>query len=62
MYFLYGGFTSYPSSLQWSPVSQNWYFPFLLDQSVRQAFLVDSRGQRPLWSYTNEGFSFENPL
>jgi len=50
--------------LQWSPVSQNWDFPLLLDQLVGQASvsMEDPSGQRHLWSLANEGFSIENPL
>jgi len=34
--------------LQWSPVSQNWDFPLLLDQSVRQASLWWTQGDNVL--------------
>jgi len=48
--------------LQSSPLSQNWDFPLLLDQVRQSVSMVDSRGQRPLWSLSNEAFAVENPL
>jgi len=44
--------------LQWSPISQNWDFPLLLDQSVRQASLWWTQEDNGLWSQEERSLLF----